>query len=144
MDSAEVSTRVDHFFNQTNLANMSNSVAEFYHPQATFKDPIVSLEGRDALVKYYSGLYENIETIHFEIQSAQFDGKDALVLWEMKMKHRRLNGGDEIQLPGTSHFRFDEEKVIYHRDFFDVSSMVYEHVPVLGWFMNFMKNQLAH
>ena len=37
-----------------------------------------------------------------------------------------------IVVEGTTHVRYRDDKVCYHRDYFDGADLVYEHVPVLG------------
>jgi len=48
-----------------------------------------------------------------------------------------------VLLDGISVIRFDEEDlVVYHRDYFDVGAMVYEHVPVVRFFVRQVKKRL--
>jgi limonene-1,2-epoxide hydrolase len=49
----------------------------------------------------------------------------------------------DLEVQGISHLKFLENQVIYHRDYFDLGEMVYEHVPVLGKIVRFIKNSLG-
>jgi len=42
----------------------------------------------------------------------------------------------------VSHVAF-EERVTYQRDYFDAGAMVYEHVPLFGWIVRWIKRLLA-
>jgi hypothetical protein len=57
----------------------------------------------------------------------------------------KLNGGEPIAIEGNSIIKFGgpEDKVVYHRDYFDVGAMVYEHIPVLGWGVRTVKEKLG-
>ena len=41
-----------------------------------------------------------------------------------------------------SHIRF-EERINYHRDYYDLGEMLYEHIPLYGWFTRQLKTRLA-
>ncbi len=58
---------------------------------------------------------------------------DYYVRWEMRYAGPKLNGGEPIVTVGMSQLRFDEDgKVIFHQDYWDSTSGVFEHLPVVG------------
>lgn len=39
-----------------------------------------------------------------------------------------------------THVRFDDQgKIVFHQDYWDAGSVVYERVPVVGWFVRKIK-----
>lgn len=67
-----------------------------------------------------------------------------MVLWKMIMIAKKLNKGKPVTVEGDSHIRFGgaEGKAVYHRDYFDVGAMVYEHVPIVGGLTRYVKKKL--
>jgi hypothetical protein len=65
-----------------------------------------------------------------------------MLIWTMRYAHPRLNKGNEITLEGASHIRY-EEKVYYHRDYFDGGRLLYEHVPLLGSVIKQLKKRMV-
>jgi len=141
MDAKIVREKIDTFFNETNLSNMQERVRQFYSVNIVFEDPLVELTGIEALTKYYSNLYRHLIAIKFDIPKVQFDGRDAFALWTMELRHKRLNGGSTVHVPGMSHLTFEGHQATYHRDYFDLSTMVYEQIPLVGPVVRFLKEK---
>ncbi len=63
--------------------------------------------------------------------------------WEMTVRHPKLNKGEAILVPGATLFKVDEqEKIIFHRDYFDAGVMLYEHIPLLGRLIKWVKGRI--
>ena len=61
----------------------------------------------------------------------------------MHFQHGKLKNGQPILVEGHSRLKFVDNKVICHRDYFDVGSMLYENVPVVGDLVRLIKNRAA-
>ncbi len=134
---------LDHFFNQFSKQNMK-ILSDFYHPDIQFVDPLVNLKGLATLTEYYADLYENVISIRFDFSKVLQSGAEEVGFWKMRVRHKRLNGGDEIVVDGNSHVIYDPESqlCIYHRDYFDAAAMLYENIPVLGFGVRQIKNRI--
>lgn len=134
---------IEKFFNAFNRDTMY-LVEDFYDPQVTFLDPIVTINGRDELRRYYEGMYDGVDSVSFHFKGEVRDGDDHVVFWTMVLATKKMNKGKPISVEGNSHIRFGgkEGKAVYHRDYFDVGAMVYEHVPVLGGLTRYVKKNL--
>ncbi len=130
------------FFNTANKANMKEKVEEFYDPEVKFVDPIVNLQGRDALLQHYLNLYENVTEIRFEMGDTVVTGNQVAASWVMYMKHPKIKSGEEIAVEGMSHLKLNGSKVLYHHDYFDLGAMVYEHVSFVGYLVRSVKDRL--
>lgn len=134
---------IERFYNLFNRDTLY-LVDEFYDPQVKFIDPIVQLNNREELTQYYKDMYKGVESITFEFSGEIVQGDEHMVLWKMIMIAKKLNKGKPVTVEGVSHIRFggDEGKAVYHRDYFDVGAMVYEHVPIVGGLTRYVKKKL--
>ena len=70
-------------------------------------------------------------------------GSEAAIYWQMHLRHKKINSGNTITVEGHSLLRRQDNRVIYHRDYFDIGSMIYEHLPVLGWIIRLIKRKAS-
>jgi hypothetical protein len=61
----------------------------------------------------------------------------------MTYRHPRLKQGEPILVQGCSHLLWTDDKVFQHRDFFDAGALLYEHLPVMGRMIRWLKGRLA-
>ncbi|MHA2937428.1 nuclear transport factor 2 family protein [Vibrio sp. RC27] len=118
-------------------------LGEVYHENIRFEDPAHQIEGLDNLIAYFQSMLLNTHYCHFDIHSADQIENRCYLIWNMNFSHPKLNNGKEISVPGMSYIEFDQEKVSYHRDHFDLGCMVYQHIPVLRQAVNMVKRRLA-
>lgn len=120
-------------------------VDEFYDSNVEFHDPITQLKGKENMRAYYKKMYQGLKSIKFDYQEAIESDKTVVLIWTMTYATDKLNGGAPIVVKGNSHMKFGgpENKVIYHRDYLDVGAMVYEHIPVLGAGVRYIKTKLG-
>ena len=60
----------------------------------------------------------------------------------MRFRHKKLGGGKEIEVRGATFVEF-HDRIFLHEDFFDVGSMLYEHIPVMGAGVRFLKRRIS-
>ena len=144
MTASELQTKITTAYNGLNVNTLA-SLDDFYSTEVEFHDPMSSMHGLDKLKGYYRNMYKNVKSIHFDIQKFIIDADHNVALtWVMTYSSDSLNGGRPIMVPGTSILKFNEDnKVYYHRDYFDNGAMVYEHIPVLGFFVRKIKEGLS-
>jgi hypothetical protein len=116
---------------------------DLYHQHIVFEDPAHRIEGLDQLKDYFSSMYENLFYCHFEIESADWIQGKAYLKWTMRFSHPKLKNGHEIRVPGMTFIEFEQGKVRFHRDYFDLGAMIYQHVPVLGMAVRLLKRKLG-
>jgi len=108
-------------------------ITGIYTDDVRFVDPAHEIQGLDALLVYFRRLYENVSDVRFEFNHPLKDGSSGYVQWRMRYRHPRLKRGSEILVPGASFLKFtDDGKVWHHRDYFDMGSLLYEHLPIMG------------
>lgn len=124
-------------------ANNLDRLGELYSDDILFRDPLHEVHGLPAVRDYFAELYANISELRFDFygfdQSAEGEG---YLRWTMSYRHPRLRGGALIRVEGCSHLRW-RDKVYQHRDYFDAGALLYEHLPILGRVIAWLKGRLA-
>ena len=118
------------------------ALRDIYAPHIHFQDPSHQLQGVESLVSYFEGLFSQVKHCRFEIEQVMEQDGEAFIRWQMRFAHPKLNGGNEVCVPGVSHLRFSEQ-IDTHQDYFDLGAMLYEHIPVLGALVKTLKRRLS-
>ncbi|HXR02315.1 MAG TPA: nuclear transport factor 2 family protein [Pseudomonas sp.] len=119
-------------------------LGELYSDDIAFADPLHEVHGLPALRQYFAQLYANVRELRFKFDAYDQvrEGKGYL-RWTMTYRHPRLNQGEPIVVQGCSHLLWREDKVFQHRDFFDAGALLYEHLPLMGRLIRWLKGRLA-
>ena len=139
-----------------NLASMKvEELPSLYSHDVIFIDPIARHKGIDAVKTYFSKLLENAKhctfTIHLVEQTSpvkQTNEKNIaqptyLVTWTMIFTSDRMNKGQPITVDGITHLKIKDDKIAYHRDYYDLGQMVYENIPLLGRLIKMIKRTIG-
>lgn len=113
---------------------------EVYSDAVVFCDPMHRIEGLSLLKEYFANLYQNLSSIDFVFHHVMDDGAQATLVWTMTFAHPKLAGGKPISVEGVSQIGYSD-KVDFHRDYFDMGAMLYEHIPGLGALVRLVKNR---
>lgn len=129
-------------FNQFNGRNVE-ILNQLYDEEISFQDPVVAIKGLSRLSKYYSHAYKNVSSIRFEFQSFISEQDQLTATWIMTADIKGLNQGNPVRVEGVSVFKFSaRNRLIYHRDYFDLGQMVYENIFGLGVIVRKVKSLL--
>jgi hypothetical protein len=124
----------------------SASIAQLdsiYTDDVVFVDPFHKIDGLIALQNYLRVQYQAVNSARFECQEPALCAGDAYIRWQLFFSHPQLHSGREIVVPGISFIR-GENKIFYHEDFYDAGALLYEHVPLLGAGVRFLKRRMQH
>jgi hypothetical protein len=127
------------FIYQSLSVDNLSGLTKLYHQDVTFQDPIHQISGFQQLKEYFENLYQNVNSCTFVINQVLHEGNQAAIYWTMIYTHHRLNAGEPIKVEGSSLIMGDNDKVVYHRDYIDLGQMLYEHIPVLGRVIRWLK-----
>ena len=123
----------------SNLARLG----QLYSDDVLFRDPLHEVRGLPALQRYFAEMYANVGRLDFDFHSFdQVCDGEGYLRWTMHFRHPRLRGGAPISVDGCSHLLW-WDKVYQHRDYFDAGAMLYEHLPVMGGVIAWLKRRLA-
>jgi esterase/lipase superfamily enzyme len=124
-------------------ADNLDRLGDLYSEDVTFRDPLHKIDGLSDLRAYFAVLYANTQEVRYT-----FEGTDEVqpghgyIRWTLHFRHPRLANGRLISLQGCSHLRW-HERVHFHQDYFDAGALLYEHVPVVGSAVRWLKGRLA-
>ncbi|MFR0687864.1 nuclear transport factor 2 family protein [Enterobacterales bacterium AE_CKDN230030158-1A_HGKHYDSX7] len=116
---------------------------QLYTSDIEFIDPLHELHGLPRVRDYFAQLYVNARDIRYD-----FHGFDEVapgqgyLRWTLSFRHPRLNGGETIHTSGCSHLCWNE-RVYRHRDYYDAGALLYEHLPLMGRVIAWLKRRLA-
>lgn len=142
-DPMSLETSVQHlvnFYSEFSLESVDR-LGEVYDRDVVFQDPINVLHGLASLQDYFREMMQGVKSCRFEILSTEILTTQAAIEWRMFYAHPRLNHGLEIVVEGVSLVTGDD-RIKRHRDYFDLGSMLYEHVPVIGYAVKRLKRRL--
>lgn len=116
-------------------------VNSIYDENVTFIDPFHEIRGLNTLRDYFSELYKNVINCQFTFGEVYAKHNSAMIIWNMAVRHRKLSKNKPIEVSGSTQIRFDD-KIYFHRDYFDAGQMVYEGLPLVGPVIRFIKQKV--
>ncbi|MEM6484454.1 MAG: nuclear transport factor 2 family protein [Pseudomonadota bacterium] len=120
-----------------------SSLGDVYHPEVIFTDPVGSYQGLDHLDAYFRKLLNGNTDNTFSIEQLRFRENDGFVTWRMDFTTPRLNRGRRIVVDGASAISVENDLIRSQRDYYDLGSMVYEHIPVLRNIVRGIRTRMA-
>ena len=146
--TANVSTGVIAQFEKYNGDFSTNNILEntrkVYADDVWFRDPFKQIHGEQPFEAYLMRSAAAVAQFHMDWKGVAQDDGDYYFRWVMTLKLNRDGKNDAPTLNnGISHIRFGPDgKVIFHEDYFDAATFLYEKIPVLGGEIRFIKNRL--
>ena len=125
-------------FNAPSLAKLN----ELYTQDVEFIDPVHRLTTLSALKQYFDHASHNLARCEFEFIDEQIGENQVYLSWRMTFTHKRINRGNSVTVEGVSHLRYTH-KIYFHQDYYDLSVMVYDHLPILGRISQWIKKTMA-
>ena len=118
-----------------------DKLAQFYAPQARFKDPFNEVQGIDAIRAIFAHMYVALREPRFVVHTAVVQGEDCFLTWDFLFAFR--SGPPVTQrVRGATHLRFGPDgRIAEHRDYWDVAEELYEKLPLLGTLMRWLKRR---
>lgn len=140
-----VTPRITQFLNFYNALSSENmqTLADIYHPEVVFIDPVHEIHGRDALSQYFANAYARLQQCEFTALDKMEQEQQGFISWRMQFCHPAIGNGKSIHVDGCSVLRWQDGLIKYHRDYYDLNEMVYQHLPVIGWLTTKVKQHMA-
>lgn len=135
--------RFQAFFNDMRAGVEAGEVIEVYASDAYFNDTLKELQGSEAIDQYFRNTVAMADRIDVQFEDAVQSGDNYYFRWIMDVTAPRLNGGQPVRSKGMTHVRFNEqEQVTLHQDYWDSSSGLFEHLPVIGSLLRWAKERI--
>lgn len=138
----QIIQRFSQFYQQLDAQSVTE-LDQLYHSQVEFVDPVTRHQGLEAVSNYFANLLQNTHECRFEIHRLDNTGEHHYVSWTMHLRHPKLKSGQLISFEGMSHLRIENELITFHRDYYDMGEMLYEHIPLLGAAVKHLKKRLS-
>ena len=133
--------RFREFFKNVTPESVREKTASLYAEDVWFNDTLKTLRGRAALEAYFLKTMDHVDLFQTEVNDVARSGGNFYVRWTMDI---RFKGAKEpVRTIGVSLLRFDPEgRAVFHQDFWDSGAGFYEHLPVLGGVMRWIKTKI--
>jgi len=123
--------------------SIDKQIKETYAEKIYFNDTFVTIHDRLSLMHYLKHTQQQLDSIHFKVLSVQDIGKDSYVRWQMQTRFKAIGQDIDAQSIGISHLRFNaDNKIIMHQDYWDSMQGFYQHLPIIGGILRWIKNGL--
>lgn len=113
---------------------------ELYDEDVWFCDPLHQFQGKSKLQHYFEHLLEHTQHCEFQFHDTIEQPDRACLSWTMTFTHPRLAKGAPIDVHGCSWLRYSKQ-ITQHRDYFDVTAMIHDHIPLVGSLSRFIKRR---
>ncbi|MEP4891040.1 MAG: nuclear transport factor 2 family protein [Aliiglaciecola sp.] len=132
----------ENFYRNMSVTSIAR-LGDIYAQNATLIDPLSEHQGLENIQGYFENLLTNTSKCECSIQHITHQSTDIFVTWKMLIVHPKLNSGNEFYIDGISHLKSNDEKIVFHRDYYDLGEMIYEQVPVLKFVIKTLKKRLV-
>jgi hypothetical protein len=120
--------------------NIKRYVRNVYAPNAYYRDSITAKQGVENIETYYIQGTQSMHELAFDLQDVAVHDGNYYFRWITKFSPKGKED-DVINLPGISYVRFDKEgKIIFEQDYWD-AGVIYERLPVIGFFIRWLKKK---
>lgn len=116
-----------------------DTLGNIYAPRIRFKDPFVEIGDLHGLKRYFSNMLLRGRHPKFQITKSVGDGRRLSLYWIFRYERFGINW----KIHGSFLLELNPQGLIVdHEDFWDVSSQIYEKLPVAGCVFRFIKRGL--
>ncbi len=138
-------TRIRSYFSDINVNSVKALTASTYARDAWLNDTLVTKENGTDIEQYFLETAEKADSVNVDFDRIVRDGDDYYLHWTMRIRSQKLNDGQTLVSVGMSHMRLDEDGLILmHQDFWDSSSGLFAHLPIVGSLTKALRNMVAH
>ena len=143
LTSAEyLAGRVKEAYQSLGSDNLS-VMQSLYTNDVYFEDPSHGIQGRGHLMEYFANMFKNLDHCSFKFHQTITNGSDIFMTWTMFLNHPRLRSGETVRVEGASYLKTRNGQIYFHRDYFDMGAMLYEHLPLIGRVVRKIKQGLG-
>jgi len=115
-------------------------IVSYYDENVFFKDPFNEFNGREKLKKLFLHMLINFKNPHFVFIDTIENSKEIFLTWDFIFSYKEKL----FKIHGSSHLKLNnEEKVVYHRDYWDVGEELLLKIPLIKILYGFFQNKLS-
>lgn len=143
--SAETVKQFGDVFNNLQSANLARIIDQVYADSFYFNDTFRTVTDKAGLITYLEETGDAVHAIAVKIEDiAQSEqNRDVYVRWTMTMQFTVKGKLIDSQSVGVTHLRYDDNgQIIVHHDYWDGVDGFYQHLPVIGFWLRKIRDQL--
>jgi len=115
-------------------------VAEFYGPDAHFRDPFNDVRGAPAIERIFNHMFEVTDNPKFIIKDRMLQDNQGFATWIFEFDLR----GKHFSVEGSSHIWFSPNGLVtVHRDYWDAAEELFEKLPFIGRLVHFLRKKFS-
>ena len=132
-------TEFKEWFINLNESTLDNIVS-YYDENVFFKDPFNEFNGREKLKKLFLHMSITFKTPHFAFIDTIENSEEIFLTWNFIFSYKEKL----FKIHGSSHLKLnDEEKIVYHRDYWDVGEELLLKIPLIKNLYGIFQKKLA-
>ena len=129
------------FFANVTEESIRSQIDAFYAPDVYFNDTLKTVHGRTALEGYLLRMPQHADFVRAKVIDHSSSGPNYYVRWIMDVRYK--GAAESVHTMGVTLLRFDKQgRVVLHQDFWDSAAGFYEHLPVLGGVLRWIKSKI--
>ena len=122
--------------NETSL----DEIVYYYDENVFFKDPFNEFNGREKLKKLFLHMFITFKNPHYEFIDTIENSEEIFLTWDFIFSYKEKL----FKIHGSSHLKLnDEEKIVYHRDYWDVGEELLLKIPLIKSLYGCFQNKLS-
>ena len=117
-----------------------DEIISYYDENVFFKDPFNEFNGREILKKLFIHMFITFKYTHFVFIDTIENSEGIFLTWDFIFSYKEKL----FKIHGSSHLKLnDKEKIVYHRDYWDVVEELLLKIPFIKILYGFFHNKLA-
>jgi hypothetical protein len=137
----EAVDRFREFYRDVTAERVAELAPGLYAGDVYFNDTLKTLRGRDEVTAYFQKTADATAFVRATIEDVAWSGSDCYVRWVMDVGFK--DGGEPIKTPGMTQLRFNSDGlVVLHQDYWDSAGGFYDHLPVVGGLLAWIRSML--
>lgn len=132
------------FFENMTPQQVADTVESVYAADAWLYDTLALHHGIEAIKPYFIKTAERAAGVRVEVLDVLRKENEFYIKWSMEIDWSAFRKGGTTRSFGMSHLRFDQRgRVVLHYDFWDSTNGFFEHLPVVGSLIRWIKRKVA-
>lgn len=108
-----------------------------------FRDPFHEVRGASAMRDIFARMFDQLVSPSFTIEDAAENANATYLKWTMRYAFRHAPRRIHAAVGMTELRLTPEGKICTHLDYWDAAHQLYEHAPILGAVLRFLRRQIA-
>lgn len=142
-EEREAIARFENFLSHLNEKTAREETEKVYAPDAFLNDTLKTIHGAPGIREYFIKTAQGLDGMSVRFDDVARSGGTYYFRWTMDTRMKHLARGRTVTTIGVTLVRFDPRgRVLVHQDFWDSSQGVWEHVPVMGSVIRWIRSRL--